>query len=121
MRAEYSFQSTGESGRLAVRARFRDGTEEDISRFCDFRTNDDAVAEVNPSGEVKALRPGDTSIVVSYRGNILAVRVLVPVTQPAGFRYPELAEAIYIDRELFANLRRLNTVPPHHPRLPHFL
>jgi hypothetical protein len=108
---EYRFPKAGESGRLAVKARFADGSEEDISRFCDFRSNDDAVAEVGPSGEVKALRPGDTSIVVSYRGNVLAVRVLVPVTLPPGFQYPEVATANTIDREVFAKLRGLNIVP----------
>jgi hypothetical protein len=111
MPPEYRFQSTGESGRLVVRARFMDGTEEDISCFCDFRTNDDAVAEVSPSGEVKALRPGDTSVVVSYRGNVLAVRVMVPVAAPAGFRYPKVATANTIDQEVFAKLRSLNIVP----------
>ncbi|HLJ94992.1 MAG TPA: DUF1549 and DUF1553 domain-containing protein [Gemmataceae bacterium] len=108
---EYRFPMTGESVRLAVRARFADGTEEDITRFCDFRTNDDAIAEVDASGAVKALRPGDTSIVVSYRGNVLAVRVMVPVAVAAGFHYPELATVNYIDREVFAKLRNLNIIP----------
>ena len=57
--------------------------------FCDFRTNDDAVAEVTNLGAVKALRPGDTAVVVTYRGNVLPVRVLVPMALPAGFAYPE--------------------------------
>jgi Protein of unknown function (DUF1549) len=109
--SELRFHQAGEAGRLIVKASFTDGSQEDITRFCDFRTNDDAVAEVTSSGEVKALRPGDTSIVVSYRGNILPVGVLVPVAQPAGFRYPDLAAVNYIDREVFAKLRGLNIVP----------
>jgi hypothetical protein len=108
---EYRFQKSGQSGKLTVAARFADGSEEDITRFCDFRTNDDAVAEVSPSGEVKGLHPGDTSIIVSYRGNVLPVRVLVPVAVPPGFQYPALAEINYIDREVFAKLRGLNIVP----------
>jgi hypothetical protein len=109
--SEFRFHQAGEVGRLTVKAGFMDGSQEDITRFCDFRTNDDAVAEVGSSGEVKALRPGDTSVVVSYRGNIVAVRVLVPVAQPAGFCYPDLAAVNYIDREVFAKLRGLNIVP----------
>src|SRR5947207_875991 len=108
---ECRFPKAGESARLAVTARFADGSEEDIGRLCDFRSNDDAVAEVNSAGEVKALRPGDTSVVVSYRGNVQAIRVLVPVATPAGFHYPELAAVNYIDREVFAKLRGLNIVP----------
>jgi hypothetical protein len=57
------------------------------------------------------VRAGDTSIVVSYRGNVLPVRVMVPAELPAGSRYPSVAEVNYIDREVFAKLRRLNIVP----------
>ena len=85
--------------------------EEDITAFCDFRTNDDAVAEVAALGVVKSLRPGDTAIVVSYRGNVLPVRVLVPMELPAGFAYPKVPEVNYIDREVFAKLQQLNMVP----------
>jgi hypothetical protein len=108
---EYAFTRPGETGQLAIRARFADATEEDITPFCDFRTNDDAVAEVSPLGVVKALRAGDTAIVVSYRGQVLPVRVLVPMPAEAGSRYPDLPTTNYIDAEVFAKLRRLNIVP----------
>jgi hypothetical protein len=94
-----------------VRARFADGTQEDITRLCDFRVHDDAVAEVTPRGEVKSLRPGDTPLIVSYRGQIIPVRLLVPVAVAGDFRYPSVTEVNYIDREVFAKLRRLNIVP----------
>jgi hypothetical protein len=109
--AEYAFRGPGETGRLQVRARFADGTEEDITPFCEFRTNDDAIADVSPLGEVAARRPGDTAVVVSYRGQVLPVRVLVPREAPPGFRYPDVPTANFIDREVFAKLRRLNLVP----------
>jgi hypothetical protein len=108
---EYAFRQPGETGRLKVRARFTDGSTQDITPFCDFRTNDDAVADVNPLGEVSARQPGDTAVIVSYRGQVLPVRVLVPMVASAGFRYPKVAEVNYIDREVFAKLRRLNLVP----------
>jgi hypothetical protein len=108
---EYAFEKPGQTGRLLVRARFTDGSTEDITRFCDFRTNDDAVAEVNPLGQVKAVRPGDTAVVVSYRGQILPVRVMVPVAAPPEYQYPAVAEVNYIDHEVFAKLRRLKIVP----------
>jgi hypothetical protein len=108
---EYAFTQPGEAGRLQVRARFADGSEEDVTAYCDFRTNDDAVALVHAQGQVKGLRPGDTAVVVSYRGNVRAVRVLVPLAAAAGFRYPRVPEVNYIDREVFAKLRRLNIVP----------
>ena len=69
------------------------------------------MADVSPLGIVKTLRPGDTALIVSYRGNVQAVRVLVPTPVPASFRYPEVPTVNYIDREVFAKLRRLNVVP----------
>src|SRR5262249_54507 len=39
------------------------------------------------------------------------IRVLVPMPAASGFRYPRVPEVNYIDREVFAKLRRLNIVP----------
>ncbi len=108
---EAVFTKGGDIRRLQVMARFADGTEEDITPFCDFRTNDDAIADVSNVGVVSSHRPGDTAVVVSYRGQVLPVRVLVPYEAPAGFVYPQVPEVNYVDREVFAKLKRLNIVP----------
>lgn len=108
---ELAFRKARETGQLKVSAHFADESEEDITPFCDFRVNDDAVAEVSTLGQVTGLRPGDTAVVVSYRGNVLPVRVLVPVDAPPGFVYPQVAETNFVDREVFAKLKRLNIVP----------
>ncbi len=107
----YALIKPGEKDRLRVQARFADGSEEDVTPFCDFRVQDDDVAGVTSLGEVKALRPGDTVLAVSYRGNVLALRILVPMPAAPGFRYPQLPEVNFIDREVFAKLRKLNVVP----------
>jgi hypothetical protein len=108
---ELAFNKPGETGTLTVTATFADGTKENITPLCDFRTNDDAVAEVSNLGVVRTLRPGDTAIVVSYRGSVVPVRVLVPAEAKPGFVYPKVPEVNAIDREVFAKLRRLNMVP----------
>jgi hypothetical protein len=109
--AEHAFPKAGATAQLQVKAAFADGSTEDITALCDFRTNDDAVAEVTPQGQVRAVKPGDTAVIVSYRGQVRAVRMLVPVEAPPGFVYPKVPEVNYIDREVFAKLRRLNMVP----------
>jgi hypothetical protein len=109
--SEYAFDKPGQSGQVQVKATFGDGTTETITSLCDFRTNDEAVVEVTPLGELRAVRPGDTAIVVSYRGNVVPVRVLVPFQAKPGFRYPEVPQVNFIDREVFAKLRRLGIVP----------
>ncbi len=108
---EYAFAKPGQTGTLTVQATFADGSTENITPVCDFRSNDDTLVEVNPLGEVRAVRAGDTAIIVSYRGNVLPVRVLVPTETAAGFKYPQVPEVNYIDREVFAKLKRLNMVP----------
>jgi hypothetical protein len=109
--SEYDFAKAGQKGQLRVTAKFADGTEDDVTPLCDFRTNDDAVAEVTPLGTVKSVRSGDTAVIVSYRGNVVPVRMLVPGELPSGGAYPEVPEVNFIDREVFAKLRRLNIIP----------
>ena len=48
---------------------------------------------------------------VAYRGTLLAARVMVPREVPAGFQYPAVPEVNFVDREVFAKLKRLNIVP----------
>ncbi len=108
---EYAFPKPGLTGQLRVEATFGDGSKEDITPLCDFRSNDDATVEVNALGQVKALQPGDTAVIVSYRGNVVPVRVLAPIVAAPGFHYPDVPENGAIDHEVFAKLRRLNIVP----------
>ncbi len=109
--SEYAFTRPGESGALRVQATFGDESVEDITPLCEFRTNDDAVVQVDDLGRLSGKRPGDTAVVVSYRGTVLPVRVLVPRETVPGQRYPDVPEVNYIDHEVFGKLRRLNIEP----------
>ncbi|MBI1833017.1 MAG: DUF1553 domain-containing protein [Planctomycetes bacterium] len=108
---EMAFKKAGEARPIQVKATYADGSVNDITCFCDYRTNDDAVAEVSNLGEVKSIKAGSTAIVVSYRGNVLPVRIMIPMQLAAGFQYPKLPEVNYVDREVFARLKKLNMVP----------
>jgi hypothetical protein len=108
---EIPFNKAGETRAIQVKATYMDGSVNDITCFCDFRTNDDAVAEVTNLGAVKSIRAGSTAVVVSYRGNVLPVRIMVPMVLPAGFAYPKVPEVNYVDREVFARLKKLNMAP----------
>jgi hypothetical protein len=109
--AECILEGPGRSAILQIDADFADGTSMDVTRFCDFRAKDDMVAEVSSAGEVRGTGAGDTSIIVSYRGNFAVGRVLVPFPVEMGFAYPRIHANNYIDREVMAKLRRLNIVP----------
>jgi hypothetical protein len=108
---EQAFNKRGELAQLQVVAEFVDGSKANITPFCDFRTNDDAVAEVSNLGEIKSLTPGSTAIVVKYRGHVLPVNVLVPTELPQGTAFPNLATNSYIDEIVFARLQKLNMIP----------
>ncbi len=108
---ELAFQNAGESKVIKVLAKFTDGSEQNITPLCDFRTNDDAVADVSGLGKVSALNPGSTAIVVSYRGNVVPVRVLVPMKLPKGSTYPKTPTNNYIDKLVFERLKKLNIAP----------
>src|SRR5262249_13753088 len=108
---EIAFKGAGETRQVIVKAQFTDGSEHDITCFCDFRTNDEAIAEVGNLGMVKSVKAGSTAIVVSYRGNVMPVRIMIPMTLPVAFKYPSVPEVNYVDREVFARLKKLNMVP----------
>lgn len=104
------FVQRQQTRRLVVKAKYADGGEEVVTTLCEYKTTDDAIAEVTPLGEVTARGPGDTGLTVSYRGAVAAVRVLVPM--PAVTKqYPKIPEVNFIDREVFAKLRKLNMIP----------
>ncbi len=108
---ELLFAKPGESGRFKVLAEFADGSKEDVTGFCTVQVSDDYVAETTASSTVRGLRPGDSAVVLSYRGNVQSGRVLVKVPMPNGFVYPKVAEVNLVDREVFAKQRKLNIVP----------
>jgi hypothetical protein len=109
--AETLLKGPGASAPLKVRVEFADGAKADLTSFADFRVLDDVVANVSPAGKASSLQPGETPVIVTYRDKVATTRVLVAAPSPKGFTYPDVPEANYIDREIFAKLRRLNIVP----------
>ncbi|WP_157369656.1 DUF1549 and DUF1553 domain-containing protein [Zavarzinella formosa] len=101
----------GQKAQIKVTATFTDESKEDITPFCDFRMQDDAVARVTPFGEISGIRPGDSGFVVLYRGQVASLRILVPTPMKPGFKYPKIEAVNYVDKEVFAKLKMLNVVP----------
>ena len=108
---EISFRKTGESIGVTVLGTFANGQTEDLTPLADIRINDDTVASLK-SAQVSGLRAGDTTLVVSYRGHVTPVNVLVPATLSRGESFPKrLPEANFVDTHVFTKLRRLNMPP----------
>lgn len=109
--AECVLNAPGEQAQLRVEAQFFGGAIEDVTHYCEFRSNDDGVVEASAGGQLTATRPGDTTVVVSYRGYVRTMRVLHPVPTQPGVSYPKTAAVNEIDREVLAKLERLRMIP----------
>src|SRR5262249_58692347 len=105
--AEHVFQKAGETVQLRVEATFANGDAADVTPFCDFRTNDDSVAEVSGTGEARAVRPGSAAIVIAYRDHLTSTCILAAREAPAPGPYPEAPAVNYIDTLVFDPLKRL--------------
>jgi hypothetical protein len=107
--AEQVFRRVGEGSPLRVEATYADGTTADVTRFCEFRVKDEAIAEALPDGTIRAIAFGEARIIVSYKGDIAVARALVPAANDLPRLHVPAANLI--DEEVFAKLRRLR-VPP---------
>ncbi|MEX0586672.1 MAG: DUF1549 and DUF1553 domain-containing protein, partial [Pirellulales bacterium] len=108
---EIAFQKVGDTASLKAVAVWADGTRENVTPLCRFRTNDESTAEVSPDGQITCKTPGETHVVVFYDNGIAPIPVVLPVTNLAGDRYPDVPTATPIDRLVVAKLRKLGIVP----------
>jgi len=108
---EILFSKAGETQPLQVVAHWSDGTREDVTPLCRFRTNDESIASVNEAGLITSVGKGDTHIVAFYDNGTLSVPVGLPVSDLLGSRYPKVATPTRIDELVVAKLRKLGIVP----------
>jgi Protein of unknown function (DUF1549)/Protein of unknown function (DUF1553) len=95
---------------LSVTGAYTDGSKADLTKKVQYTASDESVIEVNAAGEIRALRAGETAIMVRTLGKAVAVRVAV-VAQPPRANYPEMPCANFIDDLVVAKLKRINIVP----------
>ena len=95
---------------LSVTGAYTDGSKADLTKKVQYTASDESVIEVNAAGEIRALRAGETAIMVRTLGKAVAVRVAV-VAQPPRANYPEMPCTNFIDDLVVAKLKRINIVP----------
>lgn len=108
---ELVFAKIGQTAQLKVLARWADGSREDVTPLCRFRSNDEACTTVSEGGLVTATGPGDTDAVAFYDNGVATVAVLLPVSERTGPRYPNVPTPTRIDELVVAKLRKLGIVP----------
>jgi hypothetical protein len=95
---------------LRVTARYTDGTTEDVSRLALYTVNDDAIAQVTPTGQVTVRTRGVTSIMVRYLGQVVAARVGIPFSDTP-LSPSALTRHNLIDEKAIAEFIRLRLPP----------
>jgi len=99
----------GETYRLKVQATFADGSTEDVTNYSSFESLERTVATVDATGLVSAVGVGDAGLMVRYRAQPMAARILVP--RPAAAAFPEVKPNNFIDAHVLAKLRGMNLPP----------
>jgi hypothetical protein len=108
---EIVFHHAGEKVQLKVIAHWRDGSSEDVTPLCRYRTNDESIAQIGDAGIVKSLGKGDTHLVAFYDSGVAPVSVILPMSDLVGDKYPAVPTPTKIDELVLAKLRRLGVVP----------
>jgi len=94
---------------ILVTAHLSDGRREDVTRQVVYESINRSVVDVDEGGLVKAHKTGETSVLVRAPGRAAAVRFGV-IADPLP-SYPEVPENNFIDRHVFAKLKKFNIVP----------
>jgi hypothetical protein len=108
---EMVFKRPGDKSPLKVLAHWSDGTVEDVTCLCRFRSNDESIARVDPEGVVECVTKGDTHIVAFYDNGVTPVSAMFPVSDYVGPNYPEVATPTRVDQLIVNKLKKLGITP----------
>jgi Protein of unknown function (DUF1553)/Protein of unknown function (DUF1549) len=99
----------GEKQQLVVEAEWSDGRSEDVTDTAQYDTLNDAVAQITPGGLVSGHDPGETHIMVRFRGQAVVMQVTIPFRSVVPG--PPPAGSNFIDDKLAAKWRELGLAP----------
>ncbi|WP_435008200.1 DUF1549 domain-containing protein [Tundrisphaera lichenicola] len=91
----------GQSVGLRLMAHDSGGGVRDVTRLALFKSNEEGLAQVDENGRVEALRPGATSVMASFMGEVAVHVVTTPYDQ-------EVDEAAYAARSNFIDDRAMD-------------
>ena len=94
---------------LLVTAHLSNGRREDITEQVLYVSNNPEVVTVTPQGLVKAVRSGETAVMIRAAGK--AISAGFGVIGRSISDYPEVPQRSFIDEYVFAKLRRFNIIP----------
>ena len=99
----------GGGQQLLVSALLENGNRRDLTGQVRYLSDNSDVAEVEPDGRLRGLRPGATFVTVRTAGHSTTARV--SVIEETLARYPGVPANNFIDRLVFDKLSRLHRIP----------
>jgi hypothetical protein len=95
---------------LATRAVFNDGHQRDVTGLTVYTSSDAEVAVIDATGRVRFQKPGEVAILCRYLEKLHTVRLAYHEPKP-GFAWEAAPEVNFIDKHVFAKLRKLELLP----------
>ena len=107
---EIVFQKAADKVSLKAVAHWSDGSREDVTPLCRYRTNDESVATIDEAGVVMAAGKGSTHVVAFYDNGVTPVQTMLPVSDLLAERYPQTPTPTRIDELIVAKLKQIGIV-----------
>ncbi|MFM8379799.1 MAG: DUF1549 domain-containing protein, partial [Planctomycetia bacterium] len=107
-----SVAALGQKVKLAVTARYSDGSTRDVTRWARFTSADETVATVDPAGGVSVVGHGAGAVTAWFSSRIAVANVIAPFPHAVSpSDYSNAPRANVIDELNLAQLEQLNLKP----------
>ena len=103
-------ERSGQTQQLQAIAHYDDGSSRDVTREAIFEVSNFEVATVNSTGQIKAVRRGETPVLARYEG-AYASNTAIVLGKREGFEWKESPEFNFIDTHVNNKLKRLKILP----------
>ncbi len=107
--AQIDLDLPGRSQQVLVLAQYSDGTVREVSRDAILSSNNGDVALVKDD-LVTGIRRGEAAILVRYEG-CYATKLVTVMGDRTGYKWSDPAEHNYIDKHVYAKLKKLKILP----------
>jgi len=107
--SEIELDLPGRMQHVLVLAHYADGSVRDVTREAILSSNNGDVALVK-NGVVTGLRRGEAAMLVRYEGSY-ATRLVTVMGDRSGFKWAEVPEYNFIDRNVDAKLKKMKILP----------
>ena len=103
---------TGDQQQILVRAFYSDGRSEDVTRLAKYASSDETVAQVDQTGRVNVVGPGEGAVTVWFSSRIVLSRVTSPFRTNVGEDlFANAPTNSFIDELSLAKLQQLGLAP----------